>query len=257
MADANLENVAARIRARKYGPGVDRLAETIAAGLAGQTKLASYRRGLAGGVVAGSDGGTTLGVGDHFAALGSASLQPPQRGIPGTNGALAVRMQARVEMERRTLPGVILTSTLTGTLYITLSVSVPDGQDPRIGIDASTGQNTAATEAFDGLLDVSAAAVAGTTPGSLTAAALTLTVPQPTDGSNPYDVGQVIDVTTIRQWDVRTHWVNREGRRIPVVSRSLASESHSTPSQPAPAAIVASCTIRSIYSGFLIDDGIS
>jgi hypothetical protein len=229
MADANLENVAARIRARRYGSSADRLAADVAQGLASQTKLASYRRGLAGGVVAGQDGGTTLGVGDNFAAFTSASLQPPQRGLPAPNGALGVRMQGRVEMERRTLPGIVVASN-AGEDALELTVVVPYAQTPRLGVDETTGQNTAATEAFDGLLTLSAQAAAGTLDDS---EAITVSVPFPAEGESPYENGQIIDVTTIRQWDVRTIWSNRENRRIPVVVRSLASTSHSTPSTAA------------------------
>jgi len=225
MSDANLENVAARVRSAKYGADADRLASEVASGLAAQTKLASYRRGLAGGVVAGQDGGTTLDVGDNFAALPSVSLQPPQRGLPMGNGALGVRMQARIEMERRTLPGIVLSSS-AGEDSLDLTVVIPYAQTPRLGVDETTGQNTAATEAFSGLIALSAQAAAGTISDE---DAITVSVPLPEEGESPYVPGQIVDVTTVRQWDARTIWANREGRRIPVVARSLASESHMVP----------------------------
>src|SRR5262245_51592791 len=114
--DANLENVSARIRARKYGARTDRLAAGLAQGLAGQTKLACGGAGMAGAVAADQDGGTALGVGDNFAAFPSQPLQPPPKRTPSPNAALGVRMQGRLEMERRTLPGVITSSEITGAL---------------------------------------------------------------------------------------------------------------------------------------------
>jgi hypothetical protein len=236
MSDANLENVAARVRGTRYGKNADRLAADIATGIASQTKLASYRRGIAGGVIAGQSGGTTLDVGNNFAALGSASLQPPQLGMPRPNGALGVRMQGRVEMERRTLPGVVTSSSADGSGFLELTVVIPYAVTPRLGTDSSTGQNVASTEAFDGLLDVSAAAADGTISEALLDDAVTITVPMPEDPDASYAAGQIIDVTTIRQWDNRTIWANREGRRVPVVSRALASESHMTASAPGTAA---------------------
>lgn len=256
MPEASLENVAARVRGSKYGTDADRLAADLATGIASQTKLASYRRGVQGGVVAGRDGGTTLDVGDNFAGFTSQSLQPPQKGMPVPNGALGVRMQGRVEMERRTLPGVITASEVTGALYIELTVVVPYAKTPRLGVDASTGQNTPFTEAFDGLLEVSSAAAAGTLSAEFEDEAITITVPLPADSENPYEDGQIIDVTTVKQWDVRTIWTNKEGRRVPIVVRSLASESHSTPSAPAAEAVVASCSLTSIYNEFTTDDGV-
>lgn len=247
--EANLENVAARLRARRYGsPGTDRLAADVAQGLAAGTKLASSRRGLGGGVVAGQAGGTNLGVGENWAALPSASLQPPQLGTPRANGALAVRMQARVEMERRTLPGVVLAS-VAGTDSLDLTVALPYATTPRLTTDPVTGQNVASGPAFSGLLDVSAAASGSGVDAATQATAVTVSVPLPDTGETPYPPGKVVDVTTVRQWDVRTHWVNREGRRIPVVTRSLASESHSTPSDAAPPTTPtpgASCSILGI-----------
>lgn len=235
MPGTTLEQIGARLRSTSYGnDAVDRLARDLAAVVTLRTSLPSYRRGLTGGVLAGVQGGTTLDVGDPAAGRTSVSLQLPQRGYYSQQGGVSTRMQGRAEIDRRTLPGVVVSS-VNSTDTIVLTVFVPSGQTPTLGIDPSTGQNTATTPAFDGLIAVSNAAKTGSLTAAQLAQTVEITVPRPAavDGHQPvYNAGEVIDVTSATQYDVRTHWVNQDGRRMPIISRREASASYALASPP-------------------------
>lgn len=222
-----LEQVMARIRGTRY-QSPDALARDLADALGLGSRTASFRRGISGNVVSDNSGGTTVGVGDPAIARTSASMQHPQRGRFSQNGQVATKQKARVELDRRTLPGVVVSS-VNNADTIELQVYVPRGVEPQLGIDPSTRQNVATPKVFDDLLTISDQAKAGTLPASVASQLITVTVPRPdaVDGHQPvYVDGQVIPVTTATQYDVRSHAVIADGRRQTVVSRRQTSISH-------------------------------
>ncbi len=220
MPGTSVDQVVARLRTVRY-----RSVQDLARDLA---NILGQRPGGSIGVVSSSHGGTTLGVGDPAAGRTSAPLFTPQLGLPQPSGATTTRTQARIELDRRTLPGVVVDSSESPTA-ITLTVVVPRGVTPEPGHDYATGLPTASGEAFDDINTLSAQAKAGSLSPSVLATAFTVTVPRPdaVDGHQPsYTDGQIIDVTTATQHDARTHWIEHDGRRQQVVTRRLASTSH-------------------------------
>lgn len=205
----SLETIAAKLRSGEFKDAND-LAQYLATMLAGETRLPSFRRGLASGVVASRDGGTTLDVGDPSASRRSISMQPPQRGLPVASGALRTRMQARCEQETKSLPALVISAeefTEDEANWIRI-VCRPKANDPKLVVDTVTNQNIASGKPFD---------LTGTEP--------TVTIEQRLLEDDAVPVaGETIQVTNAKQYDTRCIWTDKEGRKAPVVNRTLEAD---------------------------------
>jgi hypothetical protein len=221
-----------RLRSKNY-PAIRDLAQDIARILSAEQQRAFGRGRVTPGVVSGLQGSTRLEVGDNSAARDSVSLQMPAR-PPETRGPLTTRADGRAEIERKTLPGIVVSSVNAGS-SIQLTVIVPLGGTPKLSIDPSTNQNTARTGAFSTLNALAEAARTGSlTPSQLTSS-FTITVPRPpaVSGHQPsYVNGQIIDVTKATQYERRTTWVNLDGKRMPIDTSREASTSYTLNTLP-------------------------
>jgi len=202
-----LERIASKARSRQYTDVNEAMAD-LATALSSQGKLASFGRGIDAGVIAGQSGGTTLDVGDPSAGRISKSLQPPQKGVPLQQGALQVRMQANVEIDTKTVPALVIDSGFytVGTQRFMRVHAVLAGDQPYLAKDALTNQNVANVSPFTQLSN---------TQGKQTE----INIPVGAD-QTAISGGSIINVFTTKQFDVRTIWTNKEGRRIPVVKRT-------------------------------------
>lgn len=230
----SLERIASRLRSHVYGDDADSLAKDLATALVSQGKLASFPRGLFAGVIASENGGTTLDVGDPSAGRLSKSLQAPQRGMPSPNGALGVRMQANIEQQVKMLPARVLFSEKPDTTHLRVDFVLAADQ-PYIVKDSSSNQNSAKGNPYDVLQS---------------GAGTKISITELVDSSvTAFAVGSIITVSKTTQWDVRTIWTNKEGRRIPVVRRgpetnhySLTNVAAGTPAPPL------SCVTAQVFS---------
>lgn len=233
-----LEKIAARLRAKTYqNPELNDLAGELATALAEGTRQQGFSRGLHAGVIASQSGGTTLDVGDPAAGRLSKSLQPPQRGLPLGNGALGVRMQANVEIHTQCIPATVRNCNFftddNGQRWLRATVTLA-AQEPHTGTDPSTGQNIATESPFVLLDD----ATAPTTDVEV----------KVDDDQQALAIGTRVNVNMTTQWDVRTIWTNKEGRRIPVVKRTKIVDytlalGETTTASPIPP----TCTVQAIF----------
>jgi len=208
---ASLSSLAAKLRSSAY---LDRaLAEDVAKGLSAVAKNQTFNRGLHDGVIADSNGGTKLAVGDNSASRQSISMQVPQRMYLLKQGAVSTRVQARAELEVRAVPAVVLSVTGEGEDAV-LDVAVI-GNQPKLDLEPTTGQ----TKIGNALSDITQDVDYLTQYGEVWSVQLAGQPFQTGDelGTIVPDVGQTIMVNLAKQAEKRTIWVNKDRRSYPRV----------------------------------------
>jgi len=136
MNPATSTAIAARLRSTKYA-NADELAQAIVSAITGVEKNQTARRGLPEGQYVDVNGGTILKVDDQSAARQSVSLQTPQFMTHRKQGAIATRMQRRVDLLTRAVPAVVVAVNGDGA-EATLTV-VLVGDVPAVSTDDVTG----------------------------------------------------------------------------------------------------------------------
>lgn len=215
---ASLEAVSARLRSSRWDTG--ELANALAVAIASVAKQPTFKRGLHDDVIAGVEGGTTLSATDNSAGRQSVGLQIPQRMFMMKHGSIATRMQARVDIDTRTVPAKVLSVDGTGPDAV-MTVAVA-GTKPLTTWD-SIAQSKVPTDPLSDLAQDSSYLEQNGVVKEVTLSGLSFQTGDEAGTKLP-EVGQTIMVTLASQQEKRTIWVNHRGVNSPRVFSVPESE---------------------------------
>lgn len=216
---AALDTLVARLRSSNW-VDLNDLANCMANVVSGVVKQPTFNRGLHDNVIADTNGGTTLAVGDNSAAKDSVSLAVPQRMLLQKQGAVATRQQARAEMVTKTVPAVVLVSHSDGRIEVALT-----GTKPKTSIDPLTGNLTSGNPISDVRADPADLASGDVMTVTLAGGPFILT---DVHGTELPTVGQTVMVSVSEQSEKRTFWVNRSRRNFPRVLPGTTTSTDAT-----------------------------
>lgn len=209
MPITDVDRVVAALRSRQFEPGVAELVNVLTSALSGQGRQQSNRRGLYDSTIVNLGGGTRLAVDDQSASRSSRSLQPRQLMRMRKQGAVSSRPQVRTDIKTRRVPAIVQ-QILDGGQTV---VVTPIDDTPRIDIDPVTGQNIPGNSLDDlsetaeynreknGVLNIDASNLS--------------TLP---------DVGDVIPIQIVDQYEQRTIWQRVNNRDTPRVFTTHTSQ---------------------------------
>lgn len=214
---AALDTLVARLRSSNWTEPND-LAQIMASTISAIVKQPTFNRGLHDNTIADQHGGTLLSTSDNSAGRQSSSLQVPAKMHLQKHGAVSTRQQARVDIQIKSVPAVVLGAGTDGVVQVALV-----GSQPKSYTDPLSGQMVAGDPIGDAYTDpVDLDGTSNVTETTLAGNPFILT---DVDGTELPARGQTTMVTVAEQSEKRTIWVNHNRRNFPRVTSQPVSSS--------------------------------